>query len=332
MSYWHDSVDDPKDPWHWLGVALSVAQRAGLQQEVPDNAFFLGPKQYRLGRRLWWCLFIRDRLLSLGLQRPTRLKQGDFDVVDLGLDDFDTEQYDAEVLLTFPRCAQLFSSESQREMAIICVQTVRLCMCIGVILENLYVGFWNQGYNNRSTVSLAPKRHIEIQAVHQYENVLQQWFRNLPGVARYNPPLVSNDVDQDSIQTVFLVQKANMHMIYLSTLCVLFRHVHTDSSSQSVQILRESAAAITKMMGDLRELGLINFLINSSVTALLFAVATHLHDLKSPDTTIQAQALSHFKSCVASSQRLREIYPSTELVLSFTFAAGQVLGVDVSWT
>lgn len=36
MTYWHDSADDQKDIWHWITVAVALAQTIGLNQD-PDT-------------------------------------------------------------------------------------------------------------------------------------------------------------------------------------------------------------------------------------------------------------------------------------------------------
>ena len=36
MTYWHDSADDQKDIWHWITVAVALAQTIGL-----NSGYFL---------------------------------------------------------------------------------------------------------------------------------------------------------------------------------------------------------------------------------------------------------------------------------------------------
>ena len=90
MTYWYESPDDPKDVWHWLGIAVSVARTIGLNCDT-SNAPLMSPQQRRLWKRIWWSCYMRDRLIAIGMRRPMRINEGDFDVAMLELDDFETD-------------------------------------------------------------------------------------------------------------------------------------------------------------------------------------------------------------------------------------------------
>jgi hypothetical protein len=70
-----------------MGVATSVAHTIGLHRN-PDNTN-LDVKRVKLWKRIWWSTYMRDRLIALGMRRPTRIKTEDFDVPMLTLDDFE---------------------------------------------------------------------------------------------------------------------------------------------------------------------------------------------------------------------------------------------------
>ncbi|KIV93426.1 hypothetical protein PV10_04639 [Exophiala mesophila] len=87
MSIWSETADDEKGGWHWLGVAQSIALGLGLHRNPRDESTSLDTR--RLRRRLWWSLYIRDRMFVLAMSRPARLRDEDFDTAPLTMDDFD---------------------------------------------------------------------------------------------------------------------------------------------------------------------------------------------------------------------------------------------------
>ena len=87
MSIWSETADDEKGGWHWLGVAQSIALGLGLHRNPRDESTCLDMR--RLRRRLWWSLYIRDRMFVLAMSRPARLRDEDFDTAPLTMNDFD---------------------------------------------------------------------------------------------------------------------------------------------------------------------------------------------------------------------------------------------------
>ena len=104
LTYYYETPDDQKDTWHWMGVATSVAHTIGLHRN-PENTN-LDPKRAKLWKRIWWSTYMRDRLIALGMRRPTRIKTEDFDVPMLTLDDFE--------ICASPRVHHLHPSQLQR--------------------------------------------------------------------------------------------------------------------------------------------------------------------------------------------------------------------------
>ena len=84
MTYWYETPDDQKDSHHWMGIAVSLSHAIGLNRN-PENSPSLDETRQRLWRRIWWSTYMRDRLIALGMRRPTRIKDTDFDVPMLTL-------------------------------------------------------------------------------------------------------------------------------------------------------------------------------------------------------------------------------------------------------
>lgn len=78
LGFWFGISYDRMDGWHWTGMAISLAQTMGLHRN-PSGAS-VPEFQHLSWKRLWWCLFYRDRWTSLGMGRPLRINMGDCDV------------------------------------------------------------------------------------------------------------------------------------------------------------------------------------------------------------------------------------------------------------
>lgn len=87
MTYWYDTPDDQKDATHWLVIALSLARREGLDQDMVNMN--LSQYQRRMSRRIWWSCVSRDAQCALGLKGPLALQFLDPEIPPLALEDFD---------------------------------------------------------------------------------------------------------------------------------------------------------------------------------------------------------------------------------------------------
>ena len=99
MSLWYETLDDPKNAWHWLGLAYSLSLTIGLDR---NNAFQNENLEVqKLRRRIWWSLYTRDAIVSLGLKKPLRVSSADGDIPLLTLDDFEGRDLQPKTPLPF---------------------------------------------------------------------------------------------------------------------------------------------------------------------------------------------------------------------------------------
>ena len=89
MSFWWASPIDSKDPWHWLGVAISLALTIGLNRSTKESSLPL--KTRRLRKRLWWSLYTEDKHVATAFGRPVRIPLSDCKVEPLEMTDFEGE-------------------------------------------------------------------------------------------------------------------------------------------------------------------------------------------------------------------------------------------------
>lgn len=136
MTYWYETPDDQKDTWHWMGVAISLAHTIGLHRN-PENSD-MEPRKKKLWKRIWWSCFMRDRLIALGMRRPTRVKDEDYDVPMLVEDDFEIAALPEHITVVPRECTLARDVGAQRELAQMCIAKAKLCLCISHVLSAQY--------------------------------------------------------------------------------------------------------------------------------------------------------------------------------------------------
>ncbi|RDA83098.1 hypothetical protein CP532_3089 [Ophiocordyceps camponoti-leonardi (nom. inval.)] len=255
MTYWYETPDDQKDTWHWMGVAVSLAHTIGLHRDPSRTTMTL--KRQRLCKRVWWSCVMRDRLIALGMRRPTRIKDEDFDVPMLTEADFAVEEEEDGAELepepepesvpeleteleseVDPASASSSSSSSsssapsscpavadanvRRELAQLCVAKARLCLCIGHMLKAQY-SFMLRREPHKTTSStmmlfpLSPQPD-DVAAV---DAELDDWLVSLPPACR-DRPLVQ-PVDGRVDNAAVAVQRTLLHMFYHTVVAALHR-------------------------------------------------------------------------------------------------------------
>ena len=67
---------------------MGLAQGFGFQRDVSKSQN-LTISEKKIWRRIWWCLFEKDRNVSIAFGRPVVIDLNDCDVPMLTIDDFD---------------------------------------------------------------------------------------------------------------------------------------------------------------------------------------------------------------------------------------------------
>src|SRR5689334_21310737 len=86
MANWNETPGDNKGAWHWMGVAISLAQTLGMHRKAESRAHSHESKLYK---RIWWSCYFRDRMLAIAMGRLLRIRDDEFDTPPLTLEDFD---------------------------------------------------------------------------------------------------------------------------------------------------------------------------------------------------------------------------------------------------
>ncbi|KAK6064657.1 Cutinase transcription factor 1 beta 3 [Seiridium cupressi] len=92
MGHWHADAEDRFEAWHWIGIAISLCQTAGLHRNPMRSVKgspALTESRERLCRRIWWTCVCRDRWMSMIKGRPLRIRLEDGDLNPANAEDME---------------------------------------------------------------------------------------------------------------------------------------------------------------------------------------------------------------------------------------------------
>ncbi|PTB69592.1 hypothetical protein BBK36DRAFT_1207064 [Trichoderma citrinoviride] len=250
ITSWQDASDEHGKTWFWIDAAVSHAFAAGLHLEPSAHKPNLSKRKQRLRRRVWWCCFIRDRLLSLGMRRPPRIKDGDFQVAMLEEADFQPEQIrsdDPDHGRFEAVCVYVKSRKKRAELARMCVAQATLCRSMSFLSSSMYVAPQHDGLLSSEKEAAAAATAAgsgsgsEQKMFTTYIRDLLEWRDGLPEGVSYRP-ISRSDISRDGSASISL-DRAVLHMMYYAAVLCLYR-------SRFVALLREAeeASAMEKEM------------------------------------------------------------------------------------
>ncbi|RYP73253.1 hypothetical protein DL771_003682 [Monosporascus sp. 5C6A] len=341
MTYWYETPDDQKDTWHWMGVAISLAHTIGLHRNPAGTN--MSPRKKSLWKRIWWCCFMRDRLVALGMRRPTRIKHEDFDVPILEEGDFEIESLAEGIQIIGDDCALMRDISMQQELALLCIEKAKLCLCISHMLMAQYSVLIRDKAKpentTNSTMMLFPNKQLDnVDNVKNCDEELVAWQKRLPACCQYRP-LTCLDIRNG--RSTVAVQRNLLHMVYYTTVSALHRPqflpsspMHTPQTSAQVQELsrmrvRDAATQITRMVSELHTLRLESYLPTTGVTVVLPAMIIHLLEMKSPLPQTRENALHGFRQCMTVMEKLRDSYSAADYAVGFLDAALRKASIDL---
>jgi hypothetical protein len=313
MTYWHEVQSSPqKDIWHWVGECNTLAQSIGLHRDPTRSEMDADTQRLRI--RLWWSLYSRDRLIALALRRPTQINEGICDVPVLRPSDFDIRPF-PPVVVRMLQYEEMGDVARQRRLAIMFIEKVKLCQCLGRVLFAQYSPSNHAfGATHKTTIALIPRQASEAE-LDRCNQKLEAWSSNLPKEAQFIAPDGQTLNDEDR---VVLLHAAMLRMTYHATCTTLHRpRVLTSSSSKkpaapswtiSLQKMQDAASGTADIMHSLYRLALTKFLPTSGLTVVIPAAAVHLTNLTSANLALRDASASHFRQCIEALHELKDMY------------------------
>jgi hypothetical protein len=325
MTHWHGRGVGHKDPIYWFDLAYSTAERVGLLRSLE-----LGSFSHK--HRLWWCLYVRDRILSLGFRRPLRIPNSDVTMSLLeSTKYYSSELYHDLILLMLGEASAMLKWENQERMMLLFIQEIKLAHCVGVIVEYFYHDSWMPSPSGDSVYKLAPKPEISQEAIGSCEQLLKTWMQNLPPLAHYFPPSLMCDLHPESTELVLLVHQAFLYLLHLSAMSILYIAASKggdELDQTAMPEMRGLASQVNETLNELHDCSMLHLLPGSAVTIIGIILEASLPDLKVSDKIVRQQAMSNLYACEEAAGHLLQTYPAAEIVISkVQNARGHLLGL-----
>lgn len=310
MSTWWKTPVEQKDGWHWFGIALSVGRAIGLHRDI--NSQDLSPKARALRRRIWWSFIIRDAFASIATDHVPLIRDWDFAVAPLTLEDFG---YDAYPGTTFEgRGVRRLDSQQEADINI---QTVRICRLITQALLTVYQETTTGNLDIIFTNSISqhepsrPKSH-EIQEISTSLKRLLEDLHFHPDGHTIRPE------DEHALQ---------VHQALLAILChygQLLLHRERQPTERNAQEQLESrtkvriaATHVNKILMDVYSADLTKNMPPTVVSCLIPVSISHMVDLKSDDPVHRRESRRHLEECKQVLRELADGHPAAEWAVSF---------------
>lgn len=331
MTYWYESPNDPKDVSYWLGIAISISSTIGLNCNT-ESSTLLTTQKKRLWKRIWWCTYLRDRVIAMGMRRPIRIRDEDSDVPMLQLEDFETDPLSPELCRMLGSCSTVRDRSKRETLARLCIALTDVCRRISDVIAVQYTVLGHKvGITSETTVRLVPRSNgADTSEVIRCDRELEQWYNALPLELRYFKP-DSRERTTNHDGEIISVHRALLTAVYLTAASALHRPqmmpampnlvILPELKDLSRRRVHDAALDITEMYRDLYAHDLIRYLPNTGVTVLLPAIIIHMLDIKSQDGADKHTSMRNFQFCMQALHKLRELYASADFSFSYLDAA-----------
>jgi hypothetical protein len=343
MSYWYDCPEDGKDARYWTGVALSLAQVIGMHRdtELGRTSF----KERQLRRRIWWSCVMQDRLSALGIRRPSRIRDEEFDVPQLTLDDFDLDRPSETVSGLFNAGNDdggfAASDPTARvTLAVLCIELSKLAVCVGHILQSQYSAVSKQPMIAEfllQIVVVPTRSQTSQQDVRKCDAELDVWLRGQDPRTKYDSSICRSS--DGKVSRAIRLHQALLHMNYLFAVSILHNpqvfHPDPEGSDSSSQRkwsrgkVADAAVGLTKLAFDLQKTAQLQHLSTSSVPAFLSATLTHLVHMRAQEEELRNISVGRFYQCMHVLQQLQSIYNAADYAVHFLEAILKNINITV---
>lgn len=305
MTYYHDKTDGQKHLRHWLSIAHQMALDICLNQDLwPEKADL---RRRRCWKRIWWCLFIRDRTCAIGMRQRPLIRADECQWSALNKDDFELHEPFPSLLLGLDRSEYLFDTSLQRELADICIAQVQLWDQLDAILELRHNASSPRYSKTHETTLILVPRTISSphQPMEHCKQRLQSWLAQHSDNLIYKCPPTMSYPSQPPVLTVHVCMA---NLLYHTLQCMLHRPLQQgiESTSPADRISRftakSSAATIIFIFEYAQSRQILHLLPGWSVTVLMQAALT----FKDFSFEHAGQACRRLQDCIDILEQLKQ--------------------------
>ncbi|KAJ9650102.1 hypothetical protein H2198_010579 [Neophaeococcomyces mojaviensis] len=324
LTSWFEVPTPLKDAPHWCSVATSIARGVGMNRAAAHGA--LDEQQRRLWRRTWWCCVMRDRLIACGWNRTMSIRNEDFDIPMLNIEDFDLEEFPSQILA---RCTDIMRPSYITHLAKICIALAKLCLKIADILNLQYCirpPTTLSSHGRRPTVRLVPKQNgSDIYDVVRCDEQLHLWLEESTPVLRLYDEYEADRLESSAVvalhaavlKGIYLCATNALHRPQISSLIdmnnpSLVAKLHKDSREK----VNEATNSTTELFKSLLDHRMIRYLPSFSTTFASFAAVFYILQLKSSSPFIRQFSFVKLEIITRALEELKDMYAQVEHVLN----------------
>ncbi|KAF9429510.1 hypothetical protein BGZ94_000052 [Podila epigama] len=300
MSHHQYAVGNYSGGWLYTGMATRIAHDIGLhRQDVQVNE----PEEAEIRKRVWWAVYIADRLGGGILGRPMNLRDKEYNVrmpsddwiAELGGDDAVEYPYEPERIIS---CRLLWA--------------VKLFMQMGNVLNTMHC--------IEAEINGAFLADISRTQLPQLHNSLTSWFLSLPNELMYTPYTMSPNSNHPPSPPTAL-----MHMFYYTTLTMLHRPYLRPVNSAAIDpnflissrnICTAAATNVCHIADSLMLHGQLRDTCYYGMACLLAAGTVHVHNAITPTPSNRETTRAGLSKTVKAAHELVKTFPVAESLIA----------------
>ncbi|KAL4809538.1 fungal-specific transcription factor domain-containing protein [Aspergillus unguis] len=178
MTYFPRSTRGHRNPGHWVSTAVSVAYRLNLHRD--PAALAISPRQKSLRKLIWWCVYIRERMLILDFETPWIICERDYDVPMLTMDDIALAPLLPTPPTSKPGSSNVDYVTQQRQLGIIFIEKAKLAVLMSRLVP-ISMTSWDWAEDDFDHHwPRYPPRAPDLLELDQIDGDLDCWIANIP--------------------------------------------------------------------------------------------------------------------------------------------------------
>ncbi|KAI1627055.1 fungal-specific transcription factor domain-containing protein [Exophiala viscosa] len=324
--WWNPKTNDQKDPWHWLGICVSLATSLGLND---PNAYTSVPaKTCRLWRKLWWSCVTMDRLYCIAVRKPLRIREEDIVVPLLTFKDFDVQPFKTEIA-ALQNISMVTDCVEQVMQANMFMSQLRLLRIVGRIMERMYTLRRFSGETCDWAMFYVPRKDndFDYQIYEELQKELDEWSNTLNDYCKLSYD--GEDVSEMS-QRPLIISRGVLKLFHLqaietlhrpfSTLTLHLTAALTDAEGHAQKAkarIKEAVQEMLEIIHTFRQRGFLQLLHPISITCILTIVAYCAMEIRTALAsgrdllTTNNNHQDQYEECVGCLEALHDVWPIT---------------------
>ncbi|KAF9148643.1 hypothetical protein BG015_009614 [Linnemannia schmuckeri] len=286
--------------WLYTGMSIRIAQDIGLhRQDVNVDE----PEEAEVRKRLWWSLYMADRLGSAILGRPMTLRDEGFNV------QMPTDEWIVDVL---GEDTVEYPYEPESVISCRLIWSIKLFMQLGKVLDTMHC---IEAEINGSFLADISRTQLP-----QLHNSLTSWFLSLPNELMYTPYTMSPNSNHPPSPPTAL-----MHMFYYTTLTILHRPYLRPVNSESIDsnfllssrnICTAAATNVCHIADSLMLHGQLRDTCYYGMACLVSAGTVHVHNAITPTPSNRETTRAGLSKTVKAAHELVRTFPVAESLIA----------------